>query len=176
MYWITILVLEHFYAFFVSPPLIQKNEVYWKLAVVVLFFFLWKIINRAATVYRLYGGLMAWLSMIRIFHGNLVNFFASVMAINWYIKYRISGKEPGWIQTEHQYPTDQDLQLFLRILGDLLLENQLVTSKQLEEALTVQKHSGGRFGKILVKTGHLKEQDLSDILGVQQESREKVSS
>jgi bacteriophage N4 adsorption protein B len=176
LYWIAIQTLEYFYASFVSPPLIQKDEVYWKLAVVVLFFFLWKIINRAITVYRLYGGVMAGLSMIRIFHGNLVNFFAAVMAIRWYINYRISGKEPGWIQTEHQYPTDQDLQLFRRKLGDLLLENQLITSKQLEEALAVQKYSGGRLGEILVKTGHLKEQDLSDILGVQQESREKVSS
>jgi len=98
------------------------------------------------------------------------------MAINWYIKYRITKKEPGWIQTEHQYPTDQDLQLFRRKLGDLLLENQLVTAQQLEEALAIQMNSGGRLGEILVKTGHLKEQDLSDILGIQKESREKGSA
>lgn len=176
LYWITIGIIEQYSDSFVSPPLIQKDEIFWKLAVVVLFFFLWKIINRAVTVYRLYGGIMALLSMLRIFHGNLINFFASALAIKWYLKYLTTKKEPGWIQTEHQYPTEKDLQLFRRKLGDLLLENRLVTSGQLEEALDVQKKTGARLGEILIQKGFLKEQDLSDILGIQQEGRKSPSA
>ena len=116
-YWITLRVIEYFYDSFVSPPLIQKDEIFWKLAVIVLFFFLWKIINRAITVNRLYGGFIALLSVIRIFHGNLINFFAALMAIKWYVRYLVTGKEPGWIQTEHQYPTEIDLQLFQKETG-----------------------------------------------------------
>jgi Rad3-related DNA helicase len=119
---------------------------------------------------------MALLSMIRIFHGNLINFFASALAIKWYLKYLTTKKEPGWIQTEHQYPTEKDLQLFRRKLGDLLLENRLVTSGQLEEALDVQKKTGARLGEILIQKGFLKEQDLTDILGIQQEGRKSPSS
>lgn len=50
-------------------------------------------------------------------------------------------------------------------LGDLLLEEKLVTPEQLEEALETQVVHGGRIGTNLVEHGFLKEADLARVLG-----------
>jgi len=45
-------------------------------------------------------------------------------------------------------------------LGELLLKEGLITSKQLDEAISVQKQEGGRLGEILVKLGMIKEEQI----------------
>lgn len=50
-------------------------------------------------------------------------------------------------------------------LGELLLQETLVTSAQLEEALEAQVVHGGRLGTNLVELGFLKEADLARVLG-----------
>lgn len=52
-------------------------------------------------------------------------------------------------------------------LGELLLEEKLVTKDQLEEALETQVVHGGRVGTNLVELGFLKEGDLARVLGRQ---------
>ncbi len=52
-------------------------------------------------------------------------------------------------------------------LGELLLEEKLVTAAQLEEALETQVIHGGRLGTNLVELGFLKELDLARVLGRQ---------
>lgn len=52
-------------------------------------------------------------------------------------------------------------------LGELLLEEKLVTKEQVEEALETQVVHGGRLGTNLVELGFLKEADLARVLGRQ---------
>jgi hypothetical protein len=52
-------------------------------------------------------------------------------------------------------------------LGELLIEEKLVTPAQLEEALETQVVHGGRVGTNLVELGFLKEIDLARVLGRQ---------
>jgi Type II secretion system (T2SS), protein E, N-terminal domain len=52
-------------------------------------------------------------------------------------------------------------------LGDLLLQEKLITPAQLEEALETQVVHGGRIGTNLVEHGFLKEGDLARVLGRQ---------
>lgn len=52
-------------------------------------------------------------------------------------------------------------------IGEILLENGLVTKDQLEEALKTQKRQGGLLGVILVESGFLKEEDLAFALARQ---------
>ncbi len=52
-------------------------------------------------------------------------------------------------------------------LGQLLLEEKLVTAPQLEEGLETQVVHGGRLGTNLVELGFLKEPDLARVLGRQ---------
>lgn len=52
-------------------------------------------------------------------------------------------------------------------LGELLLEEKVITRDQLEEALETQVIHGGRLGTNLVELGFLKEVDLARVLGRQ---------
>jgi len=49
-------------------------------------------------------------------------------------------------------------------IGELLIESQVITLRQLEEALAMQKRCGGRICQILISLGHLTEQQLSECL------------
>ena len=53
-------------------------------------------------------------------------------------------------------------------LGDLLVEEGLVTRIDLEEALAVQAQTGDPLGLVLIKAGHLNDDTLRSILALQQ--------
>lgn len=53
------------------------------------------------------------------------------------------------------------------LLGQLLLKAKLITEKQLEEAVNVQKQTGKRLGSILVELGYITEESLITFLSRQ---------
>ena len=52
-------------------------------------------------------------------------------------------------------------------LGDLLLENKVISKEQLETALADQRKSGRRLGRVLIENGYLSEDSLLDFLSRQ---------
>jgi type IV pilus assembly protein PilB len=52
-------------------------------------------------------------------------------------------------------------------LGELLVEAQIISREQLEEALTLQKHDGRRIGTLLVEAGLVSETQVTQILSQQ---------
>ena len=50
------------------------------------------------------------------------------------------------------------------MLGELLIESQLIASTQLEEALLQQSASGKRLGELLVELGAIDDFDLARVL------------
>ena len=52
-------------------------------------------------------------------------------------------------------------------LGELLIDENLVTEEQLREALRYQKANGGRLGSCLVNLGHVSEDDIAVVLSRQ---------
>ncbi len=52
-------------------------------------------------------------------------------------------------------------------LGDMLVENKLITNKQLEDALKEQKSNRQRLGKLLVNLGYVEEKQLLQLLAKQ---------
>ena len=52
-------------------------------------------------------------------------------------------------------------------LGQLLLDNHIITEEQLKKALEIQKKEGGRLGSILVRIGFLSEEKLVAFLSQQ---------
>ncbi len=52
-------------------------------------------------------------------------------------------------------------------LGQLLIERGVITKKQLEEALNVQKQKGGLIGQILVGLGYANEETIAQALTAQ---------
>ncbi|NKB38810.1 MAG: MSHA biogenesis protein MshE [Gammaproteobacteria bacterium] len=52
-------------------------------------------------------------------------------------------------------------------LGDLCIENGLISQEQLDEALAEQKKSGRKLGRILIENSYIKEDDMLEILSRQ---------
>ena len=52
-------------------------------------------------------------------------------------------------------------------IGDILLEQGIITQEQLTEALKLQKSNGKKLGEILISAGFITETKLIDILGAQ---------
>jgi type IV pilus assembly protein PilB len=52
-------------------------------------------------------------------------------------------------------------------LGDLLVEKELISQEQLDEALAVQRQTGRRLGEILVEASFVSTEDISSILAAQ---------
>lgn len=59
-------------------------------------------------------------------------------------------------------------------LGELLIEEKLITQEQLERALEIQKKRGGMVGMILVKQGFLTEEALTKYTSEQAKRNEKL--
>ena len=123
---------------------------------------------RIIFVNKIYGLGQALLSPVRIVVGNVLNFFSSGLAMLWLIRAISTRKEQGWIKTEHEFPTDK-LEAFQRKIGDLLLTRHLITAKQLEQAVKIQKKSRKRLGQILVELGYISEEELASALAYQRQ-------
>ena len=52
-------------------------------------------------------------------------------------------------------------------LGDLLIERNIISDRQLEKALAVQQERGGLIGELLVELGFAKEEDIAQSLTAQ---------
>ena len=54
-----------------------------------------------------------------------------------------------------------------KLLGELLIERQVVSQEQFQQALSAQKQKGGLIGEILVDMGFAKEEDIAQALTAQ---------
>jgi len=153
------------------PPMIAAGEIYWKLGALVLVFFAWRMLNRMVAVWRIYSFTDALLSVPRLFLGNIINFCATVMAIQRFVKAKISGVQPEWGKTEHAWPSEDQLRKYHRKLGDLLIERRVITSDQLDQALQQQASTGKKLGEVLVDMGAIWEEDLVHTLAAQQNEK-----
>ena len=52
-------------------------------------------------------------------------------------------------------------------LGELLIERGIITQRQLEKALVVQRERGGLIGELIVELGFAREEDIAQALTVQ---------
>jgi len=168
LYLATIWVVHLFRPDFYVPPLVRPDEIWWKLALVVLFFFFWRILMRFVFVNKIYGVVQAALTPIRIVVGNVLNFASSGLAMLWLIRAVSTKREQTWIKTEHEFPAEK-LEVFRRKIGDLLLTRHLITAKQLEQAVKIQKKSRKRLGQILLELGYISEEELASALAYQRQ-------
>ncbi|HAV41748.1 MAG TPA: hypothetical protein DCW97_04985 [Acidobacteria bacterium] len=168
LYLLIVFAVHLFRPDFGIPPLVRPDEIWWKLALVVLFFFFWRILMRFIFVNKIYGVGQALLTPIRIVVGNVLNFASSGLAMLWLIRAVSTKKEQTWIKTEHEFPAEK-LEVFRRKIGDLLLSRHQVTAKQLEQAVRVQKKSKKRLGQILLELGFINEEELASALAYQRQ-------
>jgi type IV pilus assembly protein PilB len=60
-----------------------------------------------------------------------------------------------------------EIDLRTQRIGDILVNKKLITGKQLDETLMIQKETGKKFGEILVSKGFINEQTLVDLISFQ---------
>jgi adsorption protein B len=151
LYWLGVTAYNWMSPDTAIPPLVEVHEPYFKLAMVVLAMLTWRVANRVYATTRIYNAFEGLLAIPRLIVGNVVNFCATLMAIQRFISSKISGKTPEWGKTEHAWPSEEQLSQYRLKLGDLLLERRMVTTDQLEKALAVQKESGEEALDIYLK-------------------------
>jgi len=153
---------------FVLPPLVGRGEIWWQLAMVVMFFFFWRLLMRFIFVNKVYGLGHALVTPIKMVVGNVLNIASSGLAMLWLIRALRTGREQGWIKTEHEFPAEK-LEAFRRKIGDLLLSRRLITADQLEEAVRIQQKTGKKVGEILVEKGYVTQAELEEALAYSRE-------
>ena len=102
-YFILYQLLQYFYSQYM-PPLIMKGTLLWYLVVLATIFMIWRSLNRAYAVNKIYGFWPAVISVPRVVWGNIINFFAIVRAVFQFTSSRIRSKKLAWDKTAHQVP------------------------------------------------------------------------
>ena len=148
------------------PNLIESR---WMLDVVVADTFLMfhRLVQRFVAVVRISGWFQAFLSIPRVVVGNAINFCATALATKQFFVSERSGQKIEWKKTEHVFPSAAQLMEHKRRLGDLLLENRLITLAQLRTALLAQQRDGIKLGEVLTQLGYISEEDLLEVLSRQ---------
>jgi len=129
-----------------------------------------RLLQRIIATRRVYGNVAASLTLLRAAYGNLLNLHALIRAYRLYfvsINPRKQAKPVAWDKTEHQFPGRHILVPFKRRIGDLLLEDGLITEIQLHEALLQHKKTGERLGDALIRLGMITQHELFPWLGKQ---------
>jgi len=124
-------------------------------------------IQRFVAVKTISSTKQALLSIPRVVVLNFINFSATIVALWQFVSMEFRGKTVAWSKTTHTFPSTEQLQEYRRKLGDLLLENRLLTVAQLRHALDVKQERGGHLGSVLTDLGYIAEEDLLAILGHQ---------
>ena len=102
-YFILYQLLQLFYSQYM-PPLIVRGTMLWYLVLISTIFMVWRSVNRAYAVNKIYGFWPAVVSVPRVVWGNIINFFAMVRAVYQFSMSRIRGKKLVWDKTAHQVP------------------------------------------------------------------------
>ena len=126
-----------------------------------------RFLQRFVAVRTITSTKQALLSIPRVMVLNFINFSATMVAIWQFVSMEFLGKQVAWAKTSHTFPSAGQLQEYRRKLGDLLLENRLISVAQLRQGLETQQQSGGKLGAVLTGLGYLSEEDLVAILGRQ---------
>jgi len=115
---------------------------------------------------RIYGVLHAMTVPLRVPYANILNGYATVLAIFGFARAKLRGTHVRWVKTEHAYPNRAALLMDRERLGDVLVRNQWLTQNQLGAALAT-KPPDRRLGEHLMALGLLTEEELYQALSLQ---------
>lgn len=139
----------------------------WDLIVVDTLLMVHRWIQRVLGILRVANWTHILLTIPRVVWANFINFTAGVQATRQFFRTIVTGEKAAWAKTEHAFPSERHLVEFKRKLGDLLLENRLLSLSQLSHAMEVQKQTGERLGDVLTRLGYVEEERLLPVLGEQ---------
>lgn len=149
------------------PTLVPAGTWLGRLVVIATVLMVHRWVQRVVAVRRVAGWGQALLAVPRVVWGNLINFTAVWGASRQFVGWQRTGGRVAWAKTSHAFPSEAHLVEFRRKLGDLLLENRLLSLANLQHAMEVQKQSGERLGDVLTRLGYIEEDDLTPVLAGQ---------
>lgn len=124
-----------------------------------------RIVQRVIFVTGYYGLTQGLLSVLRLFWGNLINFMANWRALKQVLQHG-DPRRVAWDKTTHDFPSVTGDTRSLRPLGQILLENQVITEEQLDTALR-NRVEGLRLGGSMLMQGLLSAEQLAQALAEQ---------
>ncbi len=130
------------------------------------FFLVERAAVRMAVSARIYGWRFAALSPVRTLWGNVVNSAACARALFGWVRWRWMGVPLRWVKTEHAYPNREALAAHRRKLGEILVGNGYCAAEIVEHALAFKGEE--RLGEYLVENGLISSSDLCEALCLQQ--------
>jgi len=89
---------------FVLPPLLEKGNPLWQVAIINIAFLLYRLLVRHICAGFLYGWQQLPLVVPRYFVGALVNYLALCRATRMFLLHKLTGKPIGWDKTSHDFP------------------------------------------------------------------------
>lgn len=87
------------------PVLIQKDTFLYTLVLISTVFMVWRMLNRALAVDKIYGFWPAITSIPRSIWGNVINFAAINRALYQYFLNKVRKREVAWDKTAHEFPS-----------------------------------------------------------------------
>ena len=152
------------------PNIIPYKSLSWYLSLIMTGMAIERQLMRAIALKMVYGWRSAILSNyfppiipIRFTWGNIINLLATVRAWRTHL-FGTKASKAKWAKTDHTYLPKDILDGYRRKLGDLLLEKELITTKELKYTLDKIEAKQKRLGDALIEGGILLEDQLSPVL------------
>lgn len=148
----------------------NAHPIVWWMIISVTVIMFERMLQRIIAVKRVYGWAPAFLAIFRTFYGNFLNLHALLRAYKIYFstpKTTSTSKQPVWDKTEHHFPGAHTLVPFRRKLGDLLVENGMISKEQLYIAVVEQQKTGEKLGAILCGLKFINTDQLLNLLSSQ---------
>lgn len=148
----------------------------WWLIITITVIMCDRLVQRAIAIRRVYHKwIPAFLAIPRAFYGNIINLHAVFRAYRIYRKpanKKSSEAKPGakqvaWDKTDHHFPGSHILVPYRRKLGDLLVEQGLISKEQLNRAIWESRKTNKLLGQVLIHLGLISEKELSHLLSAQ---------
>jgi bacteriophage N4 adsorption protein B len=145
-----------------DPDVVEPHvgSEWWPLLAAVLAFSIVRVLQKGYFVGTIYGPRQGLLSVLRIPWGGIINAFATLRACRLFLRSTLTGTPLVWSKTAHAFPTRAALSEYRRQLGEVLIEQELVSSDDVAVALA-ERREGERIGETLVRLGYLTQRQLT---------------
>ncbi len=97
--------IVQYYSGATMPVLVPKPSFLYTLVLISTVFMVWRMLNRAVAVNKIYGFWPAITSAPRSIWGNVINFAALSRAVYQYFMNKARKREVAWDKTAHEFPS-----------------------------------------------------------------------
>jgi adsorption protein B len=136
-----------------------------------------RMLQRSISVARVARKRQALVAPIRMLWSHVIDFMCVYHATRRFIHSEITGTPLKWLKTAHEYPNVETLLRRHRPIGDILLEQRLISPDHLRNALATQQLPAFRdryLGEILSEMGLITQDQLLEALGAQSNAKSSL--